>query len=1584
MSTISDALRFDVTALDRASATFAKVADAVEEVGDELDKLDRKRASPEIDVETKKAEQRIDRFAKNLRKKVAAAVKNLPELEIDADSSDAEREIAQVRKDLQTLSDVEINTDVDAARAEAKLRELTARVTRLNADSVDIKVKADTLAAVRALSSIKLDAVPLDVDTRPATRQIGTFAADARRRIDSALSSLPELEITADSSDADREIADIRAELAALSNRTVGVDIDATEADARLRELKTRLDDLSASSADVRVQTDTAAAVAALKLVDTEVDALDGRTATVRVKTDRSVADTTVQFAQLGRAMKTIAIPAALVTAAPPILALGQAAVTASGSLWLMPAALSAAGLAFATLKTGFSGFGDAISSDATKSAEAMAKLAPAAREAATAVRGLAPAWDALRLDVQGQLFDGLGKKIASLGGTYMPILRAAMADVAQGFNYGAHQIAAFLAQASTVSTVKTMFDDLGNAVENLTAGTMAPLTAAFINIGAVGAKVLNDISSGAGAAAERFAAFIAQARGTGQLEAWMRGGVNALKQLGQIVVNVGASLGSMMRAAGIASGDFLGSLVNLTGRMREFLASAQGQQAMITIFEGINRVVTALIPGIAAVGRALGQMAQNQATTGALEAIATALSRLVEAAAPVIVAFTGVTASAIRPLAAALGGLAPIIGPVIAALVSLKLAASAVKFVGMITGLSTLASATTGVVGRLAAVRAALAGTSAVAATSGAGMAAAGAATAGAGAKAAASAGKLRTAAAALTGLSVGAVGVAAPLVAGGAALYGIGVAANSGKVGLDEMNAAVEAGGPAMEAMRQKAAEQSAVVGDGLVPVLDRAAASFDDLVNSNIFGVATTGEFNKAAEEQRQKIEAAAAAAGVSVGTYQLMNGALERSTGAARQVTDNLARIGPAMSGIKAGVAPTKEMQAALDSTGNSARTAAQEAGLSAQALGGVGAGANQAAASMQASRDAFIQTATSAGMTGAEANKLADSLGLIPAKARTDFETNAATTALEVQQVSDKLREVPVGKSVTVNAMTEPAKAALSGLGVTVKTLPDGRVEVTANTAAAQANMQAFINGTRDQRADITINGQTAPAHTALQSVLAQVAAGRGTINIDGQDQPARGVLAHLLGMVQGTNATINIGGNQVPAEQAVNAVIAAIDSKSGVVDINGNRIPIDQVLASLSGNIGMPVVKDIHGNAVPLMNAHGTAVGAITQPATKPLVGDPAGILGANSTATGAVQTPAFKPIEGVAGGALAANAGVNSAVQTPATKPIGGNPSGGLGAVDLLQGAAQAPATKPVGANTGAGQGAVAGLQGQAQAGATKPVGANTGAGQGAVAGLQGQAEAGATKPVNAETGGAMGAINSLISAATRTVTMVVNVVKNWIGHDGGIVANAEGNIVPMANGGQTRPEHHQGHRLRGMSGVAHKVPPNTWRITGDRATGAEAYIPITKSVRSQAILSETARRMGYDLVKKGYAQAEMELPQPTITVNRPAPILDVGPRVTTGPTAPTASSPDRVRVQAMVDQFGAALRNTVAVARAGQPVDLRPLLSEVATLRGALAESLRGDVNIQNQFAVAEMGQAAGEVARVQRTLSHLGLFS
>lgn len=115
----------------------------------------------------------------------------------------------------------------------------------------------------------------------------------------------------------------------------------------------------------------------------------------------------------------------------------------------------------------------------------------------------------------------------------------------------------------------------------------------------------------------------------------------------------------------------------------------------------------------------------------------------------------------------------------------------------------------------------------------------------------------------------------------------------------------------------------------------------------------------------------------------------------------------------------------------------------------------------------------------------------------------------------------------------------------------------------------------------------------------------------------------------------------------------------------------------------------------------------------------------------------------------------------------------------------------------------------------------------------------------------VTAETQEAKNSLQSLISSFSgKVINFVANVINGKAAGD--IVANARGAIMGYASGNVRR--------LRNMpANKADIVPPNTWRIIGDRARNDEAYIPINTSGRSRALLAETARRMGFTLLADG-----------------------------------------------------------------------------------------------------------------------------
>lgn len=99
--------------------------------------------------------------------------------------------------------------------------------------------------------------------------------------------------------------------------------------------------------------------------------------------------------------------------------------------------------------------------------------------------------------------------------------------------------------------------------------------------------------------------------------------------------------------------------------------------------------------------------------------------------------------------------------------------------------------------------------------------------------------------------------------------------------------------------------------------------------------------------------------------------------------------------------------------------------------------------------------------------------------------------------------------------------------------------------------------------------------------------------------------------------------------------------------------------------------------------------------------------------------------------------------------------------------------------------------------------------------------------------------------ALQTAIRAATGDRSFRI---ATGFGGSGGQVMHEGGVLEFMAQGGLTP-----------MSPVAQMVPPNTWRVVGDRAVDDEAYIPLDGSARSHAILAEAMRRMGVSPMAAG-----------------------------------------------------------------------------------------------------------------------------
>lgn len=327
-------------------------------------------------------------------------------------------------------------------------------------------------------------------------------------------------------------------------------------------------------------------------------------------------------FGRLALSMSNVATASSVVHGVVPIVA------SLGGALALLPAIGVAVGVGMFAAKVGMAGFGDAMSSmdDPEKFAQSLEKLSPAARSTALAVRDLAPAWKAVKQETQENLFAGLADDMRALGSGYLPVLKTGLSGITAEFNTAARGTAGFLAEANQVQTVSGIFGQVRTSIGNTTT-VVQPLVSILLDLVAVGTTFLPGMTDGFGSAAQSAAEFVSAARESGRLGEWISAGISTLGQLGDVFGNLFGIVRAVYGALDTGGASLLDTLTRVTGMVRGFLESFEGQQALaslasllgtvsgvvtgvvMTALRQLAPVVVALVPGFAQLATQLGSV---------------------------------------------------------------------------------------------------------------------------------------------------------------------------------------------------------------------------------------------------------------------------------------------------------------------------------------------------------------------------------------------------------------------------------------------------------------------------------------------------------------------------------------------------------------------------------------------------------------------------------------------------------------------------------------------------------------------------------------------------------------------------------------------------------------------------------------------------------------------------------------------------------------------------------------------------------------------------------------------------------------
>lgn len=305
----------------------------------------------------------------------------------------------------------------------------------------------------------------------------------------------------------------------------------------------------------------------------------------------------------------------------------------------------------------------DAQTSGATatnKVADAMAKLAPNARSFVNAVLAQREAWRGLKLDVQNTLFAGLGQKFTTMSTAILPSLKTGLTGTAGVLNTMAKNAGTAITQLGKTGMLRQMFSGLNEGLKPLSRIPGQFITG-LTQISIAASPAFKRLTTAAGGVADTISRKLGEAFKSGRLEGAINGAIQIAKQFGKLLGDIFATVGNILKAAGAAGGDALGSLGAVFSELRKITAMPEVQKMLTSIFKALSDIGKLIATGIGGI---------IQAVLPLLAALAPVVSELAAKFGPVIAQLLGGLGKALMPIMQALLPILVNVGDVLVKLV--------------------------------------------------------------------------------------------------------------------------------------------------------------------------------------------------------------------------------------------------------------------------------------------------------------------------------------------------------------------------------------------------------------------------------------------------------------------------------------------------------------------------------------------------------------------------------------------------------------------------------------------------------------------------------------------------------------------------------------------------------------------------------------------------------------------------------------------------------------------------------------------------------------------------------------------------
>lgn len=529
---------------------------------------------------------------------------------------------------------------------------------------------ADDINLPNLVSALQIDLSGLSGAVGDGARQgtaIGEAIGDGvRERLAAALQALPVVNISADSSQADRDIAALDARINALGEQRIGVDIPIARALTEIDEIQANLSRLADTHPDVQVRADIEGALAELDLVRAAAHRLDTERPTIRPEVDRdSITEIELDLTKLGSKLAGLGKTVGLASFAPQIAGAAASLANLAPAAAVAATGILAAGSAMAAIKLGTAGLSDALQGDKT----ALDKLAPSARQFVGAIKTISPEFDKVRTAIQQSLFFDLGPTLTTLARTALPSVQSGLGTTAAALNLMGRNAAGAVTQLAKTGTLRGVLEGVGDDLADL-GRVPGQVVTGLVQLGAAAEPVFARITGDIASVADDLSTKLSGAFKSGGLAATISDAADLVGQLVTTFENFGIAAGNIFGPALKGGSTFLGTLAQIGQTLASVTGTKAAQQTFTALF-GALKAVSGLISGT--LSAALQAVMPLISTL--VNSLAGPLQSLAATLAPVLAGLVGTLGKALQPVIAALGKglavLAPVIGVLVTALAS-------------------------------------------------------------------------------------------------------------------------------------------------------------------------------------------------------------------------------------------------------------------------------------------------------------------------------------------------------------------------------------------------------------------------------------------------------------------------------------------------------------------------------------------------------------------------------------------------------------------------------------------------------------------------------------------------------------------------------------------------------------------------------------------------------------------------------------------------------------------------------------------------------------------------------------------------